>query len=699
MRHIIVQVASILALSATSTRAGDFRAGAAIVDITPKAFPVVVNGGMLSRTTNTVHSPIHARAIALDDGETKIAIVVVDSCMMPRDLLDAAKKLAAANTGIPASRMLISATHAHSAPSCFAALGTDADPNYPGFVAPLLAQVIGSAAKRLEPAEIGFAIGNAAEFTALRRWIRRSDKILRDPFGNPTVRANMHPGYRSPDAVGPSGPEDPDLSVISIRSRNGRPLALLANFSMHYYTEAAIGADYFGLFSNRIQKRIATDDPNFVAMMSHGCSGDIWLRDYLKPAPKKPLHDLSSYSDSLVDIALNAYRSIEYQTPDSLAMAEAELPLRYRVPDAQQLEWARGVVSRMKRKLPENRTEVYAREAIFLNEKQDTRLILQVLRIGDIGITAIPNEVYALTGLKLKARSPFDRTMTIELANGAEGYIPPPEQHAFGGYNTWAARSAGLEVTAEPKIVETVLALLEKVASRPRRDPRPSRGPAAEAVLAAKPVSYWRLHEMEHGHAHDELNRHDASYDGGVAYYLKGPRSAKFHAGDTNRCAHLVDGRVRVRIPEIQSNYSVSIWIWNGVPNDARALTGTIFSRGRDVSQRGEHLSIAGTAQAKPGVLLYSSEGSTPVSQGASVLKRWTWHHVVLTRDEGRVRVYLDGRTEFEIENTTAASVDQLFFGGHSDGSSFLEGRIDEVSVFDRTLSATEVQDLFSAAK
>ena len=39
----------------------------------------------------------------------------------------------------------------------------------------------------------------------------------------------------------------------------------------------------------------------------------------------------------------------------------------------------------------------------------------------------------------------------IELANGGDGYIPPPEQHLLGGYNTWPARSAGLEVGAEPR--------------------------------------------------------------------------------------------------------------------------------------------------------------------------------------------------------------------------------------------------------
>jgi hypothetical protein len=57
----------------------------------------------------------------------------------------------------------------------------------------------------------------------------------------------------------------------------------------------------------------------------------------------------------------------------------------------------------------------------------------------------------------------------MELANGAEGYIPPPEQHRLGGYTTWPARTAGLEVEAEPKIVEALLKLLEDVSGKQRR--------------------------------------------------------------------------------------------------------------------------------------------------------------------------------------------------------------------------------------
>src|SRR5690606_12688604 len=117
---------------------------------------------------------------------------------------------------------------------------------------------------------------------------------------------------------------------------------------------------------------------------------------------------------------------------------------------------------------------------------------------------------------------PLNNSMVIELANGGDGYIPPPEQHLFGGYNTWPARSAGLEVTAEPKITEAAIALLEQVTGQPRRPWRLSQGEASKTILAARPVAYWRLNEFRGPHAEDSSgNDRHAVYESHVAYYLE----------------------------------------------------------------------------------------------------------------------------------------------------------------------------------
>ena len=134
------------------------KAGASIVDVTPVQFPVLVNGGLLSHSVDTVNTPLNARAIVLDDGQKRIAIVVVDSCMMPRPFLDDVKQRAAQRTKIRADRMLISAPHTHGAPACMACLGTDADPNYVPYLREKLVEVIAAAEDNLEPASVSLLV-------------------------------------------------------------------------------------------------------------------------------------------------------------------------------------------------------------------------------------------------------------------------------------------------------------------------------------------------------------------------------------------------------------------------------------------------------------------------------------------------------------------------------------------------------------
>jgi hypothetical protein len=373
-------------------------------------------------------------------------------------------------------------------------------------------------------------------------------------------------------------------------------------------------------------------------------------------------------------------------------MAEQRMELDFRVPDAQRLNWARGIVKAMGDRPPKDRTEVYAIEQIILHERKSTEVVLQAIRIGDIAIATTSNETYALTGLKLKLQSPLPATMVIELANGGDGYIPPPEQHFLGGYNTWAARSAGLEVQAEPRITEAALGLLERVAGRSRRVFRQSRGAASAALLAAKPVALWRLDELAPPIAIDSTTAgRDAIYEPGVVFFLEGPQSAAFCLdSETNRAAHFAGGRLRSRVADLGEQYSVSLWFWNGMPVDAREVSGWMFSRGRDqgLGPHGDHVGVGGTA-SDPGKLIFlhgNGKGKSKPVTGRTEIPRWTWNHVVFVRDGGAVKVYLNGKPEIETASPAdfPIALDDLFFGGRCDNHSNWEGRLDEIAVFPR---------------
>ena len=712
LRFAIILLLATVSQNFSQQASGQLKAGAARIDVTPIKFPVFVNGGMTSRTVDKAVTPLHARAIVVDDGNERIAIVVVDSCMIGRDVLDDAKHLAATRTQIRPDHMLISATHTHTAPSSMACLGTEVQEDYIPYLREKLAEAIATAEANLEPAEAGWGKINAAEYTALRRWIIRPDRVATDPFGNATMRANMHAGANWDNVTGESGPEDPDLSMISFRSADGRPIALLANFSMHYFSGVqALNADYFGMFCEGLKEQIApiTGDgkPEFVAIMSHGCSGDIWRRDYTQsPTEKWVSPTIEDYAAGLIQLAQQAFDQIKYSNTGPVRMAEARLSMKYRVPDQQRLEWARRIVAELGDNPPTTTEHVYAREQIILHERQSTEIVVQGIRIGNMAIASTPNETYALTGLKIKLQSPLPQTMVIELANGGDGYIPPPEQHLLGGYNTWAARSAGLEVTAEPRIAIAALQLLEELTDQPQRAYRPEEGPAARKLREMQPTAWWRLDEFSAPHAMDSTgNGNHGVLEPAIVYFLEGPASGAFCTdGSTNRCIHLAGNRLRSRLESIGENYSVSLWFWNGMPADARATSGWLFSRDRDfgLSQFGDHLGVGGTATAAGRLIFQHGTDVDSIRTGQTEIQRWTWNHVLMVRNGRSVNVYLNGKSTPEIQTESDArllpQISQMFFGGRSDNDSNWEGRIDEVAVFNRVLNAQDAAALFATA-
>lgn len=709
MRRIPVLL--ILAAVFSGPRAGlaaEFKAGAGVIDVTPAALPVKVNGSLAIRKVGVVKTPLHARAIVLDDGIQRLAIVVVDSCMMPKTFLDETKRLAAGETNLKPSQIVISATHTHYAPSVMDIPPADAEESYVPYLQKRITEAIASAERNLEPAQVGWASADAAEFTALRRWIRRPDRIEQDPFGDQTVRATMHAGRNWDDVTGESGPEDPQLAMISIQARDGRPLAVLSNFSMHYFSgETGLSADYFGLFCEGLKARLShgRDEsvPPFVGIMSHGCSGDIWRRDYTVPPDQQPDWTINEYSTQLVDIAVASLKSIEYRHDVDLAMAERRLALDYRVPDERRLQWAREIVSSMPDLSARNQHEFYAVQQVLLHERQSTEIVVQALRIGDIGIATTPTETYALTGLKVKLQSPLEKTFVIELANGADGYIPPPEQHFLGGYNTWAARSAGLEVTAEPQIAETTLELLEHVSGTERRTWRQTRGTAANAIIAARPLAWWRMDEFAAPLAADSSgNGNDGMYESGVAFFLEGPGPDLFSGPtEVNRAIHFAGGRLHARLQPrtLDGDYSVSLCFWNGMPANGREVTGWMFSTGYNhgLDAGGDHLGLGGTSGHEGRLIYQHGDDSETMVGGQTEINRWSWNHVALVRRGNNVCVYLNGEREPEIEvDVTAAdgSIVELFLGGHADGAANWEGRLDEVAVFDRALTPDEIKAL-----
>ncbi len=128
-------------------------------------------------------------------------------------------------------------------------LGTRLDTEYAAFLPGKIAEGIVAAAKSLQPARIGWASIDDWEHTHNRRWIRRPETEVVDPFGDATGLANMHPGYLSPDVIGPSGPVDPGLvGALDANARTASRSPCWRTTRSTTSARPAVSADYYGLF-------------------------------------------------------------------------------------------------------------------------------------------------------------------------------------------------------------------------------------------------------------------------------------------------------------------------------------------------------------------------------------------------------------------------------------------------------------------
>jgi neutral ceramidase len=451
-------------------RAASLRAGAALVDITPTNLPIRTAGNLTLTVVSKIADPLHSRAMVLDDGATTLVLAVVDSCMIAREDLDAAKAIASRATGISVSNMMISSTHTHTAPAVYGCHGNDAEPEYRAYIIPRIAESIVQAWRNLQPARVAWGARDLPQFVHNRRWIMRPG-TAQSPnaafTGAITNLAMMNPGVANTNKVRQTGPVDPAVTVLSVQTRDGKPLALLANYSTHYASAPShsISADYFGEFCRIVAGELKADT-NFVALMSNGTSGDANPIDFTKTnwVATPPV-----VAQAVAEAALTAIRNATYRDDVTLAAATRPVSFGVRLPAPDQVAQARRyladqVVNRPTRNWEEN----YARETTLLAEWPATKEItLQALRVGDFALAAVPCETFSITGLTIKKESPFPLTMVIGLANGCHGYLPPPDQFPLGGYTTWRARTSYLETNAEPKIVRVIGELIRQTHRHP----------------------------------------------------------------------------------------------------------------------------------------------------------------------------------------------------------------------------------------
>ena len=462
MKRVVAVLAclvSVLLASPTDAAEG-FRAGAAVSVITPPLDGNII-GNFLPQKATEIHDDLHARCIVLDDGKTRIAMVVCEVLLLPRDVVQNVKKRIQEKAGIAPENVLLSAVHTHSA--------TSFPWEYQRVMIERIADAVRCAVNRLRPAEAGFVTADVPEHVFCRRWFVKPEMKPTNPFGG-IDKVKMWPPPGSPNLIEPAGPVDPTVSILSLREPGGRPIAVFSAYSLHYVggvRQGDISADYFSMYCHRLGQLLQAEeqDPPFVAMMANGTSGDIASIDFRQPRPKQAPYEKMRYvANAVAAKAHAALAKANYRSDITLAVRYREPTLGARLPTAEQVAWAKDRLA--KPAPPPDKVDlshIYAqRVTSLMKEPESVAVPLQVLRIGDLIIGTIPGEPFAKIGLEFRKRCPQQPAFLVELANGSFGYIPTPEQFALGGYETWLG-SGHLEEQASEKILDALFSMVAEV--------------------------------------------------------------------------------------------------------------------------------------------------------------------------------------------------------------------------------------------
>lgn len=429
-------------------------AGCARAIITP---PLGISlAGFTARTTGAqgVHDDLFARAIVLEEGAVRLALVVCDLCEMDEPFVARVRRQIEAASGIPAHAVMLAATHTHAAPATFPLYSLPPDPAWLDDLSGRVTDTVVAALQGLMPATLSVGFGREATVGRHRR---------------------------RPDA-----PADPVLTVVRLDRQESAPM-ILVHYACHPTVlgpdNLLISRDYVGFTVDAVER--AADG---FTLFANGACGDINVghsadRSALGlPIPGRTFDRAEALGLRLADEAI---RVLGGMPPASRAGSHAgrplvagwgalEVPLRQTPSRDEARANVRAAAAYLERLEASDSTEedltgarlerMYAELALNWVEQRDgeaTETVeIQVFAAGDLALVALPGEFFAESGLRLRSRSPFPQTLVIGYANGGIGYVPPAQAFAEGGYETRLAPWSRVAPEAEEMILDAAAALL-----------------------------------------------------------------------------------------------------------------------------------------------------------------------------------------------------------------------------------------------
>jgi hypothetical protein len=408
---------------------GGWRAGVGEEKITPPMGSAMAGFSARKGGAQGVHDDLHVRALVVESGGAGIALVTADLVGVGKQLTGEIRAEASRRTGIPAERILISATHTHSGPVVDAAYGR--------FFTGAAVAAIEQAWRSRQPALIG------AGAATHRGWVGMNRRRLEAGFS----------------------PVDKQIPILKVCDASGKVLAVVFNYSCHPAClgpdSLLISADWPYFTGERIRAKLGSD---VRVLFFQGTEGNVntgysaGLSAIGVPIPTRNLGYAQEVGEVLADAILARLPEIATEPDGVLGARRSEVKLEYYLPmspaDAEAaLERARAEVKRLEAAgAPVVQVQAarvnqafagYARDRTARNLKAGGREYaaeIQAFRIGDAGFAGFPGEFFVEIGLEVKRRSPLATTFCLGLANESIGYVPVAEAYPEGGYEVSVAR-------------------------------------------------------------------------------------------------------------------------------------------------------------------------------------------------------------------------------------------------------------------
>ncbi len=442
----------------------ELKVGVAVADITPPP-GYRMSGYYSERLSTGMHDPLQAKAVVFNQGDEWAGLVFCDLIGLPREMSSRVRELAAESTGIPASKLLIAATHSHTGPLYYGALrkhfhdlaaskngGEDPheEVDFQGELVAKLVDVIGRAKHVAKPVRLEIGVAAERRLSFNRRFHMKDGTVV------------FNPGKLNANIVRPAGPIDPDVAVLLMRDAEKTPIAALTVFALHLDTVG--GTEYAADFPSYLERELhELLGSEVVSIFGTGTCGDLNHVDVSHDRPQKGHTEAERIGTALAETVKTSLPKLRpIQKPSLLFRTETvEVPLQ---------KYSHEDIAQARKDIH----KVGTRDLPFLKQVEATKIVslamleasvlpmdVQVLRLSDdAAIVGLPGEIFVELGLAIKQASPFKTTIVVELCNDAPGYVPTRKAFAEGSYETINSR---VQPGGGEMLVETALRLLKEL--------------------------------------------------------------------------------------------------------------------------------------------------------------------------------------------------------------------------------------------